>query len=302
MEEQSCPRCKTTKYRNPKLKLLVNVCGHKICDSCVDVLFTRPSAACPECNTPLRRNDFRLQQFEDLIVEKEVDVRKKVLKVYNKREEDFDTMEDPLRGYNDYLEEVETIIWNLANGIEIEETKKKIEKYKKENDALIRKNNFKLGREEAFITSQIEEEQREEELRRKKVSWEEKEQQKKKKKEKEAFIDDLIRADRPIEDIVAEHASKSQKKSSLLFSSSQFTTAQKKDEFIPLPNTDVPLYKYVTPSVDTCGPPVPQMELLAARGYLKNIRVVTEGEKASGYTQELACSRAMQEAFSSLYL
>lgn len=27
---QTCPRCKTTKYRNPKLKLLVNVCGHKL--------------------------------------------------------------------------------------------------------------------------------------------------------------------------------------------------------------------------------------------------------------------------------
>ena len=39
-----------------------------------------------------------------------------------------------------------------------------------------------------------------------------------------------------------------------------------KDEFVPLPNTDVPLYSYVTPLVDTCGPPVPQMELLAARG------------------------------------
>jgi CDK-activating kinase assembly factor MAT1 len=48
----------------------------------VDVLFTRPSAACPECGTPLRRSDFRVQQFEDLIVEKEVDVRKRIIKMY----------------------------------------------------------------------------------------------------------------------------------------------------------------------------------------------------------------------------
>lgn len=54
------------------------------CDSCVDVLFTRPSAACPECNTPLRRSDFRLQQFEDLIVEKEVDIRKRIVRMYVK--------------------------------------------------------------------------------------------------------------------------------------------------------------------------------------------------------------------------
>ena len=36
--------------------------------------------------------------------------------------------------------------------------------------------------------------------------------------------------------------------------------------------------------------------------YLKNIRALTDGEKASGFTQELACSRALKEAFSSLYL
>lgn len=44
------------------------------------------------------------------------------------------------------------------------------------------------------------------------------------------FLCDLmqIKADRPIEDIVAEHANKSQKKSSgLLFSSSQFKTVDK---------------------------------------------------------------------------
>ena len=41
-----------------------------------------------------------------------------------------------------------------------------------------------------------------------------------------------IKADRPIEDIVAEHASKSQKKTSLFFSPNQFATAQKVYEII----------------------------------------------------------------------
>lgn len=39
--DQVCPRCKTTKYRNPSLKLLVNVCGHTLCESCVDLLFLK---------------------------------------------------------------------------------------------------------------------------------------------------------------------------------------------------------------------------------------------------------------------
>ena len=90
---------------------------------CVDAIFTRPSAACPQCGVPLRRSQFRVQQFEDDYVEKDVNIRKKVLKEYvlnslhhyqlkslfyysyNKREEDFNTLEE----YNDYLEEVEHI-------------------------------------------------------------------------------------------------------------------------------------------------------------------------------------------------
>lgn len=47
---------------------------------CVDSVFTRPSAPCPECHRPLKRSQFRLQQFEDTWVEKEVDIRKKILK------------------------------------------------------------------------------------------------------------------------------------------------------------------------------------------------------------------------------
>jgi len=50
------------------------------CELCVDAIFTRPSAACPQCGVPLRRNQFRVQQFEDDYVEKDVNIRKKVLK------------------------------------------------------------------------------------------------------------------------------------------------------------------------------------------------------------------------------
>lgn len=85
MEDQVCPRCKTTKYRNPSLKLMVNVCGHTLCESCVDLLFLKGSGSCPECNVPLRRSNFRLQLFENPMVEKEVDIRKRILKDYNKK-------------------------------------------------------------------------------------------------------------------------------------------------------------------------------------------------------------------------
>lgn len=97
---------------------------------------------------------------------------------YNKKEEDFPT----LREYNDYLEEIENIgescpsginkylsffdrchlfieylmqsfffiyffsfaVFNLTNGIDVEETKRKVELYKKENQEFIRRNRSKM--------------------------------------------------------------------------------------------------------------------------------------------------------------
>ncbi|KAL3224841.1 hypothetical protein MRX96_026228 [Rhipicephalus microplus] len=70
MDDLACPRCRTTKYRNPSLRLLVNVCGHALCENCVELLFVKGSGACPQCNVPLRRGNFRLQIFEDSKVEK----------------------------------------------------------------------------------------------------------------------------------------------------------------------------------------------------------------------------------------
>ena len=65
MDELSCPRCRTTKYRNPSLKLLINVCGHALCEACVELTFTRDSAPCFECGKNLKRSAFRTQLFED---------------------------------------------------------------------------------------------------------------------------------------------------------------------------------------------------------------------------------------------
>ena len=40
----------------------------------------RGSGTCPECNISLRRTNFRLQFFEDATIEKEIEIRKRVLK------------------------------------------------------------------------------------------------------------------------------------------------------------------------------------------------------------------------------
>ncbi|XP_026436982.1 uncharacterized protein LOC113334972 [Papaver somniferum] len=60
---------------------------------------------------------------------KEMAIRRRILNIYNKREEDFSS----LREYNDYLEEVEDMTTNLINGIDVAAIEAKIAQYKKDN-------------------------------------------------------------------------------------------------------------------------------------------------------------------------
>jgi len=101
---------------------------------------------------PLRRNNFRVQLFEDPMVEKEVDIRRRILRDYNKREEDFGSLAE----YNDYLEEIEDIVYNLCNNIEIIETNKRIEAYKRDNREVIQRNKTRVGRDEYALEEMLE--------------------------------------------------------------------------------------------------------------------------------------------------
>ncbi|XP_031409586.1 CDK-activating kinase assembly factor MAT1 isoform X2 [Meleagris gallopavo] len=187
MDEQGCPRCKTTKYRNPSLKLMVNVCGHTLCESCVELLFVRGAGNCHECDTPLRKSNFRVQLFDDPAVDKEVEIRKKVLKIYNKREDDFPSLSE----YNDFLEEIEEIVFNLTNNVDLENTKRKMELYQKDNKEVIQKNKIKLTREQEELEEALEVERQENEQRRLLEQKEEQLQQMMKRKNKQALLDEL---------------------------------------------------------------------------------------------------------------
>ncbi|KAK8945991.1 hypothetical protein KSP40_PGU003041 [Platanthera guangdongensis] len=60
---------------------------------------------------------------------KEMAVRKRISSIFNKREEDFPS----LKHYNDYLEEVEDMTFNLIEGTDVEEIEAYITKYQVEN-------------------------------------------------------------------------------------------------------------------------------------------------------------------------
>jgi len=49
------------------------------CDTCVGRIFLKGAGECPECKLTLRRANFKVQQFEDSFVDKECDIRRKVL-------------------------------------------------------------------------------------------------------------------------------------------------------------------------------------------------------------------------------
>nr|CAG4647332.1 EOG090X0BPM [Megafenestra aurita]SVE92601.1 EOG090X0BPM [Megafenestra aurita] len=201
MDDQTCPKCKTTKYRNPAMVLMVNACGHALCESCVELLFAKGSGACPECKIPLRRNNFRIQLFEDAAVDKEVDIRKRILKEFNKRQEDFPT----LREYNDYLEEVETIIFNLVFDVDTTNTNKMIDNYKKENKDITQRNKNRQSQEEMELEELIESEKAQQKEKADLYVNAELEEKKQKHKAREKLIDELMFSDADAKSIVASH-------------------------------------------------------------------------------------------------
>ncbi|KAH0467766.1 hypothetical protein IEQ34_002799 [Dendrobium chrysotoxum] len=60
---------------------------------------------------------------------KEMTIRKRVSSIFNKREEDFPSLKE----YNDYLEEVEDMTFNLIEGIDVDAIESNIAKYQEEN-------------------------------------------------------------------------------------------------------------------------------------------------------------------------
>lgn len=183
-DDENCPVCKSSRYLNPSIKFLMSpICYHKMCESCVDRIFTQGPAPCPVigCGKTLRKNKFRKQTFEDVTVEREVDVRKRIAKTFNKRRDDFDTLLE----YNNYLEEVEEMTFNLVSGVDVAATEAKLQAYEAANKELITANAARAaaemqaaaaaGRQEAeaarlareFAAREAEEERREaEEIKR----------------------------------------------------------------------------------------------------------------------------------------
>lgn len=146
-----CPICKTDKYLSPNMNFLINPeCYHKICESCVDRIFALGPAPYPyaKCGKILRKNKFKEQIFDDLRIEKEIDIRRKVGNIYNKTDEDF----PDLKEYNKYLENIEDIVFKLNNGVDVEETEAELAKYEQEHKLEILEKNMRESQKNADLS------------------------------------------------------------------------------------------------------------------------------------------------------
>lgn len=77
-----CPSCHTTKATNPTIRFKINPkCYHRVCEGCIDRHFAAGKAKCPvaDCKQEVWKRDWRVPTFEDLQIEREVDIRKRVM-------------------------------------------------------------------------------------------------------------------------------------------------------------------------------------------------------------------------------
>jgi len=250
-----------------------------------------------------------VQLFEDPMVEKEVDIRRRILRDYNKREEDFASLAE----YNDYLEEIEDIVYNLCNNIDIIETNKRIEAYKRDNREVIQRNKTRVGRDEYALEEMLELEKVQEEARRKELEELENEHKKKKARDKQALIEELMYSGKDAAQIVTEFAEKAEKQRE---EEKQLPPPKPANEFstgikfgqtadpslLPVPKSEEgPLFVYEPLVPFSEGPAMPPTNEIVSRGYIAHIRAETPQENAGGFTSALACERALQEALQGLY-
>ncbi|TAQ91135.1 hypothetical protein B7494_g478 [Chlorociboria aeruginascens] len=173
-----CPVCKSNRYLNPSLEFLINPeCYHKMCSTCVDRIFTSGPASCPviHCGKTLRKKGFHKAFFADLKVEREVDIRKRVGAVFNRRQDEFESLLD----WNNYLEEVEGLVFELVEGTSQEKNRaeEKLKMYM-EGNALEIEGNRKAGLEEADLERRREKAEKEAAKQRRLAAWREEEEEK----------------------------------------------------------------------------------------------------------------------------
>ncbi|RYP13236.1 hypothetical protein DL765_006975 [Monosporascus sp. GIB2] len=191
LPSEICPVCKRVRYLNTDMEFLINPeCYHAMCSNCVSNIFKSGPAQCPyaSCTKTLRFRGFRSAFFGDLSVEREVDVRRRVAAVFNMAQDDFET----LRDYNNYLQEVEDLTFDLVSGGEAERARaeERLRAHEQAHRDEIERNK-RRGREAEALRRRRDAEEAEASLRRRR---EEREQEERARAEEAKIRDEVMEA------------------------------------------------------------------------------------------------------------
>jgi CDK-activating kinase assembly factor MAT1 len=140
-------------------------CGHQFCNSCTDrELIRKREFPCPICQTPVKKVTLTQRTLDDVQCEKDTSWRRRVLKVFNKTATDFETLLE----FNNYLEQVEDMIYSIVNEEpDAEECKAKIKEYEQAHKGEIVIRQSQRADQERSVQDRISSEQRQtERLRR----------------------------------------------------------------------------------------------------------------------------------------
>ncbi|EAL62889.2 CDK-activating kinase assembly factor MAT1 [Dictyostelium discoideum AX4] len=190
-DDDQCIKCNSGLYLNPNMRLLTSPCGHKYCESCVQLAYMKDSVIqCLGCTAQIRKQSFMNQRYDDTGLEKENSIRKKYLKEFNKTRKDFNSLVE----YNNFLEMVEDLIFDAIEGGDLATASElKLKEYQKANQASIATNKKAKEEEDTLIASRIADEQRLIAEKRNKFLAEDQKEQNSKKLESQKAMDDLAK-------------------------------------------------------------------------------------------------------------
>jgi len=156
---------------NPTIKALILHIHFFSCTTCVEREFSRRKEfPCPICETTVKKVTLSTRTLDDVQCEKDTSWRRRVTKVFNKVETDFPS----LLVYNNYLEEVEDVIFAIVNEEpNAEEMKAKVKAYEEAHKSQIVIRQSQRADEERSIADRIASEQREGERRKRDFNEEE---------------------------------------------------------------------------------------------------------------------------------
>lgn len=312
-KDDICPVCKSSRYLNPNMRLLVNPeCWHRMCESCVSRIFGKGPANCPiaGCKKTLRKHRFRKQTFEDIQIEREVDIRREIAEVMNRREEEFET----LRDYNDYLEQYENITFNLISGIDVAATRRNLERHRAQNQSSISANRLRDQDERAAATAQAAAEREAAKMRRKVALREAEDEKRDDEESRREIVDQLARGEGDADTIARQGAAVILKRKTTKRQDAEreFSEAQQEAQMGANGSADAfvirGLKKHEAPKAEVPYSPfagvryqreyfVPQEQY--SIGWLDKIRE-DDTVTAGGYDVNGYCQRALVDAFSGL--